>query len=371
MTPEKRNPRSTQKLAVANFPLSPPTWNITMHAQRHILLLSLLSPLLLLSARDSQGAPPPTHTYKVIGTVKVGRNPIGVGRSGGYVANYGGSTISKVQVQGMKEISQIAVGKGPYAIAHASRNEQTSVSHLYITNQRDNTVSIYDEYAQKVIATIPVGKIPHGVATTVPGTSKAYIANAQDNSVTVINQRTLKTVATITKGIGSFPTAVAARWDPSAMRTFVFVTNTGSNTVSVIDSATDQVVKTISGFTNYPIGAAAIQSIPRCFVTNQNINTVMEIDGISHKVLSTVTVGRNPTGVGIKYPATGAVSPQRYDIFVANGADNTVTILKRDLSNNTQETQTLRVGKGPIGIDTSGTYVAVTNYEDSTVTFIQ
>lgn len=344
-----------------------------MNLRPHIVLLFLLISLWYLPAQSARSAPanPPAHTYKVIGTVKVGPNPIGVGRSGSYVANFGGSTISQIDQRAMKETRQIRVGNGPYAIAHSYRYEQTNVSHLFITNQRDNTMSVYDEYTQKVIATIQVGKLPHGVATTAPATSKAYVANARDNSVTVINQRTLKPVATITKGIGSFPTAVAARWEPSVRRTYVFVTNTGGNTISVIDSETDQVIKTINMFISYPISAAAIPSIQRCFVTNQKINTVMEIDAVLHKVLSTVTVGQNPTGVGIKYPATGAVNQNRFDVFVANGADNTVTILKRDQSSNAQETQTLRVGNGPIGVDTSGTYVAITNYKDSTVTYIQ
>lgn len=313
-----------------------------------------------------------SRSYKVHGTVTVGANPVGVVvGSGGYlVANFGGSTVSKVDSTTLKVTQTINVGRAPYWLARMVRSEQTYVSQIYVTNQKDNTVSVFDDYTGKTAATIPVGRLPHGVVTTVPGTSKAYVANAGDNSVTVINQRTLKVVGTIRDGIGSFPTAVAARWSGLLGRTYIFVTNTGSNTISVIDSSTDKVVKTINTFTNYPIGAAAVQSIGSVFVTNQRINTVTEIDGVSHKVVSTTPVGAQPIGVGIKYPL-GDPSNTRFDLFVVNSADNTVTILERDERTRTQRAQTVRVGRGPIAVDASGTFVAVTNFHDNSVTFIR
>ena len=292
---------------------------------------------------------------------------MGIAGAGKYVANYGESTVSKIE--GMKVTGTIQVGDRPYAIAQSKLSDPRPVWHVFITNSKANTVSVYDESAQKVVATIPVGKTPQGVAAT--NTGKIYVANAGDNTVSVINQRTLTVTKTIRKDIGNFPTAVATRWEPSARRNYVFVTNTGADTVSVIDAASDEVINTHMLFLKYPIGAAS-GLVPRCFVTNQKGNSVTEIDTVTQKVLTSVKVGRSPVAVGIKYPAVSAVGYSgRFDVFVANGDDGTVTILKRDWTSNFEETQVLQVGKGPSGVDASGTDVAVTNFLENTVTFIR
>ncbi len=329
------------------------------------ILVFIVIPLWLTGAGNCAFA---QQLYQVRGTVRVGSNPVGVvaGAGGFYVANYGGSTVSRVDPKSLRVSATITVGKGPYGVALLQQLDQ-SRSLLFVTNQRDNTVSVFDEYTSKITAVLPVGRLPHGVAAT---TYKAYVANAGDNSVTVITPRSASTfdTKTISKGIGSFPTAVAARWDPGGRHTYIFVTNTGSNTISVIEGDSDTVVSTINTFTNYPIGAAAIPTFPRCFIANQRINTVSEIDSVTHQVVSTVTVGSEPIGVAVRYPVD-PMKPQRFDVIVANSRDNTVTVLQRDFSTNTQSTKTIRVGNGPIGVSASG-YVAVTNYRDNTVTIL-
>src|SRR5574339_414917 len=66
----------------------------------------------------------------------------------------------------------------------------------YITNEMDNTVSVIDTAAGKVIASVPVGTRPDGVAIT-PDGKFVYTANFEADTVSVIDTSDNKVKATV------------------------------------------------------------------------------------------------------------------------------------------------------------------------------
>jgi YVTN family beta-propeller protein len=96
-----------------------------------------------------------------------------------------------------------------------------------------------------VVATIPVGSLPYGVAVS-PDGRKVYVANYLSNSVSVINTATNSVTATLP--VGTTPAGVAVTPDSSR----VYVANFGSNNVSVIVGATNAVIATI------PVGTGPV-----------------------------------------------------------------------------------------------------------------
>src|SRR5919106_5060548 len=73
----------------------------------------------------------------------------------------------------------------------------------------------------------------------------------------------------------------------------------------------------------------------RIFVTNENDNTVSVIDSRSNQVEATVPVGKRPRGIGF--------SPDRAHVYVALGDDNAIGVI---------DTRTLQVVKTiPSGSD--------------------
>lgn len=93
-------------------------------------------------------------------------------------------------------------------------------------------------YAQTVVATIPVGAGPSSVAVN-PRTNRIYVANRDSDTVSVIDGATNTVVSTIPVEGG--PTGVAV----NAKTNRVYVTN-GNDYVSVIDGATNAVVTTLA-----------------------------------------------------------------------------------------------------------------------------
>ena len=96
-----------------------------------------------------------------------------------------------------------------------------------------------------MVATIPVGHTPWHVIIT-PDGAWAYVSNATSGSVSIINTSTHAVVKTLTAGVGPFFSVV----DPSA--TELYVSNSKDTTVSVIDLASQSVVRTIQQVGSQP-----------------------------------------------------------------------------------------------------------------------
>ncbi len=88
-----------------------------------------------------------------------------------------------------------------------------------------------------------------------------------------------------------------------------YVTNQVSNSVSVIDTATNTVVATITAGSS-PIGVAITPDGARAYVANQIAGTVSVINTVSNTVVATITLGGSPFGV--------AITPDGTRAYVAN-----------------------------------------------------
>ena len=185
-------------------------------------------------------------------------------------------------------------------------------------------------------------------------TANAYVANSADGTVSVINTATNTVSKTLT--VGSNPYAVSVTPDGKN----VYVTNGNSGTVSVISTTSNTVTSTITVGTN-PYGITASPDGTKIYVTNNGSNSVSIISTATNTVSGTVTVGTNPYGV--------IVSPDNSKVYVVNGTSNSVSVI--DAATNTITT-TVSVGHAPrrIGITPDGTRLYVSNSTDNTVSVI-
>jgi YVTN family beta-propeller protein len=120
---------------------------------------------------------------------------------------------------------------------------------------------------------------------------------------------------------------------------------------------------------SYPSGVAVDPGTHNVYVANNADNTVSVIDetgdGSTGTVTATIGVGVAPSGV--------AVDPSTQKVFVANSVDNTVSVIDESGDGLTGTvTATIAVGSYPSGVavDPTTHTVYVTNYDDSTVSVI-
>ncbi len=105
--------------------------------------------------------------------------------------------------------------------------------------------NINPAWADSVVASIPVGIEPTGVAYD-SGNGMVFVANTDSDTVSVINTSTNTVVATIPVGTGTYlehDAPIGVAYD--SLNSAVYVTNERFNTVSVINTSTNKVIYTI------------------------------------------------------------------------------------------------------------------------------
>src|SRR5438874_1240858 len=86
---------------------------------------------------------------------------------------------------------------------------------------------------------------------------------------------------------------------------FAYVTNQGSASVSVINTATNTVVAAV-GVGSFPFGVALTPDGTRAYVANFSSASVSVIDTANNTVVATVGVGFRPFGVALTPDGTRA-----------------------------------------------------------------
>src|SRR6266478_6302735 len=110
---------------------------------------------------------------------------------------------------------------------------------------------------------------------------------------------------------------------PAQAQTHAYIVNTGSNSVSVIDTTSNTVVATVS-VGGSPLEVAITPDGTRVYVTNGNDNTVSVVDAASNTVVATVRVGALPTAVAITPDGTRVYVTTGDAVSVIDATSNTV-----------------------------------------------
>lgn len=158
----------------------------------------------------------------------------------------------------------------------------------------------------------PMGTERIAGATGVSAINRIYVPNSSSNNVSVIDGKTNTLQGNIIVGSGPFGVSV----NPITNR--IYVANFGSNTVSVIDGSTDTVITTVTVSTN-PVGVGVNPATNRIYITNRGSHNVSVIDGFTNVVIGTITVGASPEGV--------YVNPTTNRIYITNHGGNSVSVI--------------------------------------------
>lgn len=161
---------------------------------------------------------------------------------------------------------------------------------LYVS--RGTHVMVVDTESGKVVGDIPNTQGVHGIAID-DKLSKGYVSNGRDNSVTVFDLKTLKETTRVK--VGGNPDAIL--FDSGSGLVFTF--NGSTNDCSAIDPKTDKVVGTIKllGKPEFP----AEDGRGTIFVNIEDKSVIEQID--SKKLVSvrswSLAPGESPSGIGL------------------------------------------------------------------------
>jgi YVTN family beta-propeller protein len=186
-----------------------------------------------------------------------------------YVSDIGNNVIVVIDGSTNKIIASVPVGDRPSGI---SVNIPQNL--VYVANYLSNSISIVNGTNYQTIKNIPVGKSPVGIAMN-PVSNKIYVSNIGDNTISIIDARrnikldeislnhNIQNNANNTDPILNLPVKVqfpliASHVTVNIEKNIIYVTNTASNTVTILDGKTDSVVVRIN-FKVKPENAGTIE----------------------------------------------------------------------------------------------------------------
>ncbi len=264
-----------------------------------------------------------------------------------FVANHGADSISIVDTATNKSIATLPVGRQPFGLA-----VDPDGAHVYVGNFYSETLSIITT-ATEAGTSIPIGSTPKGIALKPPGT-RVYVAGRDGNIVTVLDSATNEVVTTIPVGNSPMGIAVNPAGNPA------YVVNKSDDSMTVFDTETNEVLTTVPVYVN-PTHVAVSPAGDRIYVTNYTHSQVTVLNATTLDVTGSVTVGSFPEGV--------TFSPDGTRGYVAASGPGTLAVI--DTALQTLLT-TIPVGKDPedVAVHPDGTRVYVMNHADATVSVI-
>jgi len=352
-----------------------------------------------------------THTNKINETIKIGYTPYEVSvdtqSNKVYVANYKGDTVSVIDGTNYKILQNITVGKNPSSIVFNPNDNK-----VYVANSGDNTVSVIDGTNYKILKTITVGKNPSSMIFN-PNDNKVYVVNKGDNTVSVIDERNNNDIAVAIFEVGNNPTSININEDQNIL----YIVNNLDNKLTAIAMG-NNLMKNIISFFNmgnqpsefvinkipvgiHPSGIATDAETTMIYVANTDSDTVSVIDGTKNEIKEQFNVGEKPRDIDSindtiyvtnslsntvsvidrekgsikdittegKYPTGLAVNEKTNLVYVANTDSDNVSVI----NGTTEKVQsTIQVGNAPtsIAFDKSNNLIYVTNYENDNVSVI-
>ena len=214
---------------------------------------------------------------------------------------------------------------------------------MYVINSGSNTLSLVDRLSG-AMSTVPVGRIPSDVA--VGGDNRIWVTNTADGTVSVFAADGTQ-VATISVGLA--PSAIAVDDDNG----WVYVTNFGDNSVSVIDPSDNRIAHTLSDVGLNPIDIG-VGPQGKLYLTNFNGASITVVDPAAGYSIRTIALGAsNPHGI---------VAVNDGTVYVTHPLDDVVSILTPDVGGGYSQAAVTVLGS-PTGISygAGGIYVTTSS----------
>jgi YVTN family beta-propeller protein len=237
-------------------------------------------------------------TNGVIDTLPVGTAPYGVAvnplTNTLYVSDIVSDTVSVIDGETNNITNKITVGKQPTGL---TIDITEGSNKLYVANHDSNSVSVIDTRSNQVINNIAsVGDSPVGIAIN-SISNKLYVSNIASNTVSVIDTKAIDIDEGIKNNTNSNPGSLTTtKNNISAIIKEISVNPTLRNSYSGEDSLVN-----LPNNVGFPLLASHVTINPyekRVYTTNTGSNTISIINGESDEVAVRLTFSVNPPNAG-------------------------------------------------------------------------
>lgn len=226
--------------------------------------------------------------------------------------------VSFVDRERLIPLELVSVGGSPFGAVFANKL-------LFYSDWGSGVVGVIHPGTGRVIKKIPVGESPAGMIS-LACESQVWVANRESNSISVIDSHTFKLIKSIKVGLAPFAL--------DADDHFAYIANTKANTLSIVDLKLLREVKQVK-VGRMPYGVAVNKNLHKVYVSNQLENTVTVLDTGTHQIINTFKTG--------EYPENISVDEENQRLYVLNWFDGTLSVFD---SLTDKEIKRIAVGEG-------------------------
>lgn len=199
-----------------------------------------------------------------------------------YVGNFKDNTVSVIDTGAGKVVATVPVAAGPHGMA-ITQDGRT----VYVSGDGSSSLDVIDTATDTVVKTINVGKAPNGVALT-PDNRLLLVAVYDENRIAFVDTSTQTVVATM-----AVPKPHTVAISPDGKRAYVTVQEPGHFGLALVDLATRSVVRTL-----------ALDKTPRdgefgydgklFYFTQAGVSSVQVLDPASDRIVAQIPTGVSP-----------------------------------------------------------------------------
>jgi YVTN family beta-propeller protein len=243
--------------------------------------------------------------------------------------------------------ASLITGNGPTGMVYS-----TDGSRLYTADMYAGSVTVINPVTKTFVASIATGTGSPAAITVSPDGSQIFVASWSDNKVAVISTANNNVVATLS----NLSSAMDVEVSPDS-RT-LYVVEYGSNTVAVFDlTSATPTLRTRISVGSQPASIAVNPLGDTAFVTNNGSATVSVINTASNTVTGTLTTKSSPWGI--------AVSPDGAQVAVSHESGNGIRLFAN--SGNTSVDLPLAVRSFSLTFSPSSSHLYATEFDAGTV----
>jgi YVTN family beta-propeller protein len=299
--------------------------------------------LLVLNKDDNTLAIVDPATNKVVGTAPTGDAPHEVVASSdgrfAYATNYGpfqpdqpGNSLSIIDLSTRKETRvDVSPLRRPHGIVFAD-------GKVYFTAELNKAIARLDPQSQKVDWLLGLGQNRTHMLVLSKDLNTIFTANVQSNSISIIERASEQWNETVIP-VGKGPEGSDLSPDGKEF----WAANSGDGSISVIDVSAKKVVQTIDAGTKRSNRLKFTPDGKRVLVSDLGNGDLVVIDATSRKVIKRVHLGKSTEGI--------LIVPDGSRAYIAVSGDNKVAIV--DLKTLAQ-TGEISTGRDPDGMAWAG-----------------
>jgi YVTN family beta-propeller protein len=242
--------------------------------------------------------------------------------------------IYKVDGRTLSEPESVPIGKGAREVCVSADG-----GHAYVSNDKDNTVTVVDLETKKATATIdlPGLKRPDGCATS-PDSKKLYVAASDSETIVVISTVTNKILKQVK--VGKEPRRIV--FTPDGRR--IFVSSEVSDEITILNPATDTVIDKMKSGGHGPRTMVFMPDKQTMLVTNVDDDTVSFVKFAEKRTYLTIGAGGSPQRIELS--ADGKTA------FVLAVLESKISVINMG-GEHIRATKFIPVGKAPWGMAAS------------------